>query len=99
MLSKQAFATQSSHLMVADARRALEKGVALAPDYPDLYLLLGIRNFADGRRAEARQQFERFVELSPGRRDEVAVWLERTNGSEGTQAAAQQPAVTQVVAR
>jgi tetratricopeptide (TPR) repeat protein len=62
----------------ADARRVLEAAVALSPEYSDLYLLLGVRNYADGHVAVARQQFERFLELSPGRRDEVAVWLERT---------------------
>jgi tetratricopeptide (TPR) repeat protein len=61
-----------------DARRVLEKAVAISPRYPDLYLLLGIRNYADGHIDVARQQFEHFLELSPGRREEVAVWLERT---------------------
>jgi tetratricopeptide (TPR) repeat protein len=62
-----------------DARRVLEKAITMAPEYADLYLLMGVRNFADGRVDEARQQFERFLELAPGRRAEVAVWLERTN--------------------
>jgi tetratricopeptide (TPR) repeat protein len=82
-----------------EARRALEKAIAIAPNYPDLYLVLGIRNFADGRRAEARQQFERFLELVPARRDEVAIWLERVNGSEEAQAAARRAAVSNMAAR
>jgi len=61
-----------------DARRVLEKAVAISPQYPDLYLLLGVRNYADGYVDVARQQFEHFLELAPGRREEVAVWLERT---------------------
>ncbi len=68
----------------ADARRLLEKAVALSPEYPDLYLLLGIRNFADGQTGVARQQFERFLQLAPERHAEVAVWIERTGGSERT---------------
>jgi tetratricopeptide (TPR) repeat protein len=62
----------------ADARRTLEKAVAISPQYPDLHLLLGVRNFADDRVLDARQNFERFLELAPGRREEVAVWLQRT---------------------
>jgi cytochrome c-type biogenesis protein CcmH/NrfG len=62
----------------ADARRMLERALTVAPLYPDIHLLLGVREFADGHIAEARSRFERFLELSPGRRDEVAVWLERT---------------------
>lgn len=62
----------------ADARRVLEQALAIAPRYPDVYLLLGVRNFADGRVDVARQQFEHFLELAPERREEVAVWLERT---------------------
>ena len=50
----------------------------VAPLYSDVHLVLGIRDFADGRVAEARSHFERFLELSPERRNEVAVWLERT---------------------
>jgi tetratricopeptide (TPR) repeat protein len=61
-----------------DAERVLERALAYAPDYPDVYLVLGVRNFADGHMVQARSRFERFLELSPGRRDEVAVWLERT---------------------
>ena len=62
----------------AEARRFLERARAVAPQYPDVYLLLGVRNFADGEVNVARQQFEHFLELAPGRREEVAVWLERT---------------------
>ena len=62
----------------ADARRVLEQALSVAPLYPDVHLMLGVREFADGRIAEARSRFERFLELSPERREEVAVWLERT---------------------
>jgi tetratricopeptide (TPR) repeat protein len=61
-----------------DAQRVLEQGVSISPEYPDLYLLLGVRNFADGNLTGARARFERFLALAPERRDEVAVWLERT---------------------
>jgi tetratricopeptide (TPR) repeat protein len=63
------------------ARAALEKALALAPEYPDVYLLLGVRTFADGQRQSARSLFERFVALAPERREEAAVWLERTKGA------------------
>lgn len=62
----------------AEARAAFERGLALAPGYSDLHLLVGVRMFADGDAVAARKHFERFLELSPERRDEVAVWLERT---------------------
>ena len=62
----------------ADARRVLEHALAIAPQYPDVHLLLGVRNFADGEVDAARQRFERFLELAPDRREEVAIWLERT---------------------
>ena len=62
----------------ADARQVLERAVAIAPDYPDVQLLLGVRSFADGDLASARARFERFLALAPERREEVAVWLERT---------------------
>jgi tetratricopeptide (TPR) repeat protein len=60
------------------ARRALEHALEVAPEYPDIHLVLGVRDFADGDLTTARARFERFLELSPTRRDEVAVWLERT---------------------
>jgi cytochrome c-type biogenesis protein CcmH/NrfG len=66
----------------ADARRVLERAVIVAPLYPDVHLVLGVRDFADGRVAEARSHFERFLELSPERREEVAVWLERTGAGQ-----------------
>lgn len=62
----------------AEARRAFEQGLAIDASYPDLHLLIGIRQFDDGQLAEARVSFERFLALAPSRRDEVAVWLERT---------------------
>ena len=61
-----------------EARRALEEGAGYAPQYADLQLVLGIVAFADARGADARAHFERFLALSPERRAEVAVWLERT---------------------
>jgi tetratricopeptide (TPR) repeat protein len=62
----------------ADARRVLEQALALAPEYPDVHLVLGVRHFADKHIEVARERFERFLSLAPARRDEVAVWLERT---------------------
>ncbi len=62
----------------AEARRAFEQGLAIDEGYADLHLLVGIRQFDAGEVAEARQSFERFLVLAPSRRDEVAVWLERT---------------------
>jgi tetratricopeptide (TPR) repeat protein len=62
----------------AEARLAFERGLEIDPAYPDLYLLVGIRQFDDGQHREARVSFERFLALAPERRDEVMVWLERT---------------------
>ena len=62
-----------------DAERVLEQALALAPEYPDIHLVLGVRNFADGRVDVARVRFEQFLALAPARREEVAVWLERTS--------------------
>ena len=62
----------------ADAQRVLEQALALAPEYPDVHLVLGVRNFADNQIEVARTRFEQFLTLAPSRRDEVAVWLERT---------------------
>ena len=62
----------------AEARAAFERGLAIDASYPDLHLLLGIQQFNDRERGEARVSFERFLALAPERRDEVAVWLKRT---------------------
>ena len=62
----------------AEARRAFERGLEVDDAYPDLHLLLGVRQFDDGQFREARASFERFLALAPNRRDEVAVWLTRT---------------------
>ena len=62
----------------AEARAAFERGLAIDESYPDLHLLLGIRKFDDGELKDARVNFERVLALAPERRDEVAVWLERT---------------------
>ncbi len=59
--------------------KVLEQALAIAPEYPDVHLVLGVREFrgrTTGRRARAR--FERFLALAPTRQEEVAVWLERT---------------------
>lgn len=62
----------------AEARQAFERGLEIDASYPDLHLVMGIRQFDDGQHQEARVSFERFLALAPERRDEVAVWLERT---------------------
>jgi tetratricopeptide (TPR) repeat protein len=62
----------------AEARQAFERGLEIDASYPDLHLVIGIRQFDDGQLPEARASFERFLALAPERRDEVAVWLERT---------------------
>lgn len=61
-----------------EARRAFERGLEIDAAHPDLHLQLGIRQFAERRFMEARASFERFLALAPTRRDEVAIWLERT---------------------
>lgn len=61
-----------------DARRVLEQGAAAAPQYADYQLVLGVLDFADDRRDDARARFERFLALAPERGGEVAAWLERT---------------------
>ena len=61
-----------------DARRVLEQGLGYAPKYADYYLVLGVLDFAEARTGSARSRFEHFVAMSPHRRPEVAVWLERT---------------------
>jgi cytochrome c-type biogenesis protein CcmH/NrfG len=62
----------------AEARQAFERGLAVDAAYPDLHLLLGVRKFDGGDLAGARVSFERFLQLAPARKDEVEVWLQRT---------------------
>lgn len=62
----------------AEARRALEQGLGYAPAYADYQLVLGVLDFAEGRTGRARGRFEEFVAMSPHRRGEVAIWLQRT---------------------
>ena len=61
-----------------DARRVLERGLGYFDDYSDYHLVLGVLDFSEGSTTRARERFERFLEISPHRRSEVAVWLERT---------------------
>lgn len=61
-----------------DARRAFERGLEIDEAYPDLHLLVGVRKFDGGDMAGARVNFERFLALAPERKDEVDVWLQRT---------------------
>ena len=46
------------------ARRALEQAASLAPDHPDVYLLLGMLAMADGRLSDARLNFENVLGLA-----------------------------------
>jgi tetratricopeptide (TPR) repeat protein len=61
-----------------DARAFLERALAAADTYIDVHIALGRIDEGQGRHVEARRHFERALELDPSRRDEVAVWLERT---------------------
>ena len=63
-----------------DARGLLERALASKEAYFDVHLALGRVEYGAGRRAEARRHFERALELDPSRRNEIAVWLERTAG-------------------
>lgn len=71
----QAYLREGRH---ADARRVLEQGVTYASLYDDYHLVLGVLDFSEGHTDQARGRFERFLELAPQRRSEVAVWLART---------------------
>ncbi len=61
----------------AEARAALERAVALTGTYVDVQVALGILEFTDGRFGDSRARFMRALELDPGRRVELQVWLER----------------------
>lgn len=65
----------------ADARRVLTQGLGYASQYGDYHLVLGVLDFSDGLTDRARERFERFLELAPQRRSEVAVWLARTGST------------------
>ena len=61
-----------------DAREVLERGIGFSGGYADYSLVLGVIEYSEGHTARARERFEHFVELAPDRREEVAVWLQRT---------------------
>ena len=63
-----------------DARAALERAAALSATYVDVHVALGVLDFTDGRFADARARFTRALELDPGRRLELQVWLDRLDG-------------------
>jgi len=48
-----------------EARSSLERSVAVDPRYAPAYLLLGTIHQAEGRNAEARAAYERFLEIEP----------------------------------
>jgi tetratricopeptide (TPR) repeat protein len=48
-----------------EAQNALERSVEVDPGYAAAHLLLGEIHQADGRSAEARAAYERFLELEP----------------------------------
>ena len=56
----------------------IARGLEIDGAYPDLHIAMGIIDFDDGRLRDARTHFERVVALSPERKAEVQVWLDRT---------------------
>lgn len=62
----------------AGARHFLERAAALAPEYFDVRLALGILDYSDSRIAQARGHFEAAFLSDPSRRAEVQPWLDRT---------------------
>ena len=62
------------------ARTALERAAALSDTYVDVQVALGVLDFTDRRFPDARARFTRALELDPGRRLELQVWLERLDG-------------------
>jgi hypothetical protein len=48
-----------------EARTSLERSVAVDPRYAAAYLLLGTIHQAEGRNAEARAAYEKFLEIEP----------------------------------
>jgi hypothetical protein len=42
-------------------------------------MALGMRDYSEGRQAEAHVRFARALALDPARREELQVWLDRTS--------------------
>jgi len=61
----------------ADARRDLSRALQVASDYVDVHIALGILDFSEARVEDARKHFRRAVDLDPGRRAELDLWLRR----------------------
>ena len=60
------------------ARFYLERAAALAPEYFDVRLALGILAYSESRLTQARSHFEAAFLSDPARRAEVQPWLDRT---------------------
>ena len=66
-----------------ESRRYLENAVKRTPDYFDVQLALGVLDYSETRYADARTRFDIAWRLDAARRDEVKVWIERSNNVKG----------------
>lgn len=62
----------------AEARGHLESAAALAEDYFDVQLALGVLDYSESKYGDARGRFEAASRLDASRLDEVRPWLDRT---------------------